>query len=179
MPLMASGMVARLQGDHARARQALAESMDIYREQEDAQGCNMVRSYLGEIMRAQGDLDGAAQMYREVIPVWMQMGQLGGVARTLESLGFVAIAQANAAASAGAEGAAWRAGLTRAAELFGAAEKLRETSGAVMMPEEREEYDREAAPLRAGMQSEELAQAWERGRSLPLDQVVLLTRAQV
>lgn len=32
MPLMATGMVAHLQGDHAAARKALVESMDVHRE---------------------------------------------------------------------------------------------------------------------------------------------------
>ncbi len=172
MPLMASGMVAFLQGDHARARNALLESMDIYREQQDAHRCNMVRSSLAGVLRAQGDLDGAARLYYEIIPNWLQMGQLGGIARSLECLGFVATTQAMQQ-----ERATRNMRLAVAAQLFGAAEQLRETSGAVMMPQEREEYDRETARLRALLPPEELTQAWERGRSLPLDQVIVLARA--
>jgi non-specific serine/threonine protein kinase len=172
MPLMASGMVAYVQGDHVKAQKALVESMDIYREQEDAHGCNMVRSSLAEVMRAKGDLDGAARMYRDVIPSWMQMGQLGGIARSLECLGFVAMAQASQI-----DGATRSTTLARAAQLLGAAEKVREISGAVMMPSERQEYDRESALLRTRMQPEELALAWERGRSLTLDGAVSFARA--
>jgi len=56
--------------------------------------------------------------------------------------------------------------------LFGAAESLREETGALMMSWEQAEYDREVAALRAGLPAGELATAWATGRALSLDAAV-------
>ena len=63
---------------------------------------------------------------------WQRLGQCGAVANQLESFGFLAVA---------------RDDLRRAAVLFGAAEPLREISGAAMLPWERAEYDAVAFAL--------------------------------
>ena len=58
--------------------------------------------------------------------------------------------------------------------LFGAAEAIREATGAPMTGYEQQEYGRELAALRAALPEEELRAAWERGRGLSLDEAVAL-----
>ncbi len=172
MPLVALGMISFFNGDYEGARRALVESMETFRKQEDFHGCNISRGILADIERVHGDLEQAVHFYHEVIPVWQQMGHSGGLARTFECLAFVASAEAQK--TGGDERAAL---LNRAAQLLGAAEVLRASSGAVMLPEEQVEFEREVAALRGQMGAEALDQEWAAGRALPLEQAIALARA--
>ncbi len=172
MPLLALGMTAFYEGDFDLARRSLTESMETFRAEEDTYFCNMSRSQLAEIARLHGDRGEARRLYREVIPLWQQMGHLGGLARTFECIAFTERAEAVQA------GDSERAGhLTHAAQLLGAAGTLRASSGAVMLPEERTEYEREVTELREQMDSTALAQAWSAGGALALEQAIALARS--
>ncbi len=154
------------------ARRALAESMETFRDQEDAYFSNIARSQLAEITRLHGDHDEALRLYREVVPFWQQTAHVGGLARCFECMAFIAAAQAR-----GGDDDARLTRLTRAGQLLGAAEMLRRDSGAVMLAEERAEYEREVADLRAQMQVAQLEQAWSQGRALSLDQAIAFARS--
>jgi hypothetical protein len=60
----------------------------------------------------------------------------------------------------------------RAARLFGAAEALRDKIGIPMTAQERVEYDRTIAELRAGMEPPLFESAWAEGRGMSMDQAV-------
>jgi hypothetical protein len=62
------------------------------------------------------------------------------------------------------------ASLQRAAQLFGAAEAMRESIGAVIEPDERADYDRQLAILHAGLDPAALAEAWAAGRAMTFEQ---------
>ncbi len=173
LPLLELGMIAFYQGDYVSAERALLESVETFREQQDTYFCNVSRSQLAEISRLHGNYDQAMRLYRDIMPLWQQMGHLGGLARTLECVAFIAVSQARQAS--GDERANL---LTRAAKLLGAAETVRETSGAVMMPEERGEYDRELAALREQIEERGMVDAWSEGRALALDQAIALARKE-
>ncbi len=84
----------------------------------------------------------------------------------------------------GLEGLAWLAasegmtrgqpvaGAERAARLFGAAEAPREAAGASVLPFYRADYERGVAAARAGLGEQSFAAAWERGRSMTLEEAV-------
>lgn len=172
MPLLALGMIASYQGDYDLSRRALIESIETFLNQEDTHGCNIARGYLAEVIRLHGDLEEATRLVNDVISVWQQMGQVGGLARSFECLAFIAAAQAEKST-----GENRVAQLERAAQLLGAAETLRESSGAVMMLEERSEYDREVSALRSQMEAEAVAKAWARGLALSMEQAIALAHS--
>jgi predicted neutral ceramidase superfamily lipid hydrolase len=60
----------------------------------------------------------------------------------------------------------------RAAWLFGAAEALRETSGASIPPVDRADYDRILAAVRAQLDEQTFAAAWAEGRAMTLEQAI-------
>jgi non-specific serine/threonine protein kinase len=86
-----------------------------------------------------------------------QVGDKRVIAERLEELGWVACAEAQARS---------------AVRLFGAAEVLRETIGAPMPPANRAAYDRSVATARSFLGGQALADEWQQGRTLPLDEAI-------
>ncbi len=60
----------------------------------------------------------------------------------------------------------------QAAQLFGAAEALRQTAGSVMRDNEKAEYDREVASLRDTTERSAFEAAWSAGRAMSIEAVV-------
>ena len=85
------------------------------------------------------------------------MGHRPAVANQFESFAFIAVAQAQP---------------ERAARLLGAAEALREVVGTPMLEDERVEYDRQVAALRAALDPARLDEAWAAGNALDMDQAI-------
>jgi hypothetical protein len=85
------------------------------------------------------------------------MGHRGAVAHQLECFAFIAKAQEQG---------------ERAVKLMSAAEALREASSSARTPQERIEYDRELAGLRAGMDEETFDLLWAEGRSMTMEQAI-------
>ncbi|HEU5430491.1 MAG TPA: LuxR C-terminal-related transcriptional regulator [Thermomicrobiales bacterium] len=112
---------------------------------------------LGEVIRARGDLPRASALMRESLSLAREQGNLRGIVGALESLAAVAGAIAQT---------------ERAARLFGAAERLRETMAAPIPLAGRETYERDIARVRAKMDETAFAAAWSAGRTLPLEQVI-------
>ena len=96
-------------------------------------------------------VDEADAEYRQTIVGWQRSGNRGAVANQLESMAFTAIARGRG---------------TRAAQLLGAAEALREASGDPMTADERDEYDAEIERLRGLLDPEALRAAWAEGRTM-------------
>ncbi|MEZ4519402.1 MAG: hypothetical protein R3C44_22105 [Chloroflexota bacterium] len=117
----------------------------------------IAKSDLGHLERRQGNDDKAEAIYCQTIRVFREAGHRGAVANQLEVLAFIAI---------------HRKEYRRAATLLGAAEVLRDVSASKMMPEEREEYERELSALRAAVSVDDLQVAWENGRGLDMDSAV-------
>jgi hypothetical protein len=117
------------------------------------------RSELAHSLRRAGALDEADAEYRQTIVGWQRTGNRGAVANQLESLAFTAIA---------------RGAGTKAAQLFGAAEALREGSGDPMTVDERREYEAEVDRLRGLLDAAALGDAWAEGRSLTAVEAVAL-----
>ena len=117
------------------------------------------RSELAHSLRRAGALDEADAEYRQTILGWQRTGNRGAVANQLESLAFTAIAMGDG---------------TRAAQLLGAAETLREASGDPMTVDERAEYDAEVERLRGLFDAAALGAAWADGRGLTETDAVAL-----
>ena len=59
-----------------------------------------------------------------------------------------------------------------AGNLFGASEALREKTGAVLWPANRQEYEHSLALLRNSLGKEKLSAAWAQGRNWPIEQSI-------
>jgi len=151
------GMEARMYGDLDSARSYLNEAVRAYRQINAAHLVQAAHSELAHVARQAGELAQARQLYQQNLPRWVDLGHRPAIAHELECLAFIARAQAAP---------------ERAARLFGAAEALREATGAPMAAHERPEYEREVTALRAEWPAPELEAAWAAGRALTLDEAV-------
>jgi hypothetical protein len=110
---------------------------------------------LGTVEHAQGDDERAMALYGESLALRRELGDKHGLAECLE--GLVAVAQRQ---------------LERAARFLGAAETLRQATGAPLSPGERARYDRDVSAVRAGLVEAVFAAAWATGKAMPLEQVL-------
>jgi tetratricopeptide (TPR) repeat protein len=159
MALLSGAMTAKLSGNYEEARSQLADLEPLFRDLGDQHRANMVRSELAHIERDEGNYGKAEAMYRQTIKEWQRIGHRAAVAHQLECLASLAMQAEHP---------------ERAARLFGAAEALRERIRISMTMVEQREYEHTVAALRAGMDPEAFASAWARGRSLSLDQAIVL-----
>jgi predicted ATPase/DNA-binding SARP family transcriptional activator len=151
------GMLAHDQGDHVAARALFEESLAIYRELGHKDGMARSLGFLGLVANSKGEYQAARASLNESLAIFRELGNKEGIVKDLEGLAAVAVAQ----------GAA-----ERAARLFGAAAALREAIGAPLPPDERADYERQEAPVRAALHEAAFAAAWAAGRAMPLDDAV-------
>ncbi|HZJ22825.1 MAG TPA: AAA family ATPase, partial [Anaerolineales bacterium] len=159
MTLMSLGLAARYQGRMEEARSKLSVCLPIFQEIGDQHRANMILSELAHIDRVEGRYDLAAQAYRLTITEWERLGHRAAVANQLECFAFIAKRYEEA---------------ERAANLFGAAEALREFINIPMTIVERVEYDQEVADLRAGMDTKAFLSSWRKGRALSMEGAIAL-----
>ena len=129
---------------------------------------NVSRSGLADVARQKGDWAAAVPLYQEVIGEWLKRANTGAVARCLECLAFLRLAQVRPGLTLPADQAAQR----QAATLLGAAGGLRETRHASMLLSEQPEYAAAVDELRGLLEPGELQPAWDAGRQMTLDAAV-------
>ncbi|MEO5989246.1 MAG: protein kinase [Candidatus Eisenbacteria bacterium] len=202
--LDATSCAAYAQGLVDEARALCEEYVAAARAVDDIIALTGGLTYLGEILRTEGDLQGALRLYDELIPLSRKRGYTANVVITrvnhsmiLDSLGDrkgadEALCEAIEAAGASAstrlmtsivDVAAGRAArhdeFELAARLFGAAERAYERSGAQREPAD----NRVAEPLRRIIQvslgAERFAVAHAAGRELPLEGAMSEVRSWV
>jgi len=166
MVRMLLGDTALLAGEYRAAERSYNESNAMFTKYGDRQFMNVSLSGLADVARLMGDLPRAIFLYREVIANWVTIGNRGAVARCLECLAFIAIAQAKD----GPEGQPNL--LLRAANLYGAAATLRTTSRSDMSIDERKEYEAQLPRLQQSLEPAEISGAWAAGQALDLTQAV-------
>ena len=147
------GRVLGVTGNIGEARAAFDEAFAAYTELGDDRFALVARSDLGHALRAAGELDEAEAVYRGTIHGWAHLGNRGAISNQLESFAFLAVR---------------RGQLERAARLLGAAEALRDASGATMVPYERAEYEAVTADLRTRLDGSTLKSEWASGRSMDM-----------
>jgi predicted ATPase/DNA-binding SARP family transcriptional activator len=197
---LAAGFLSQVllaRGDPAEARRLAGESVALARVGGGAWDQAIARTNLGNVERARGNDVAAGRLYEESIAAARAAGDRWLEAMGLRNLGIVAartgkhgrgvaLLRESLALSREA-GERWfvtrgleeLAGLTaragdpaRAARLLGAAEALRATVGAPVIPCHRERYEEAVAAVRAALPAETLAACWADGRKLSLDQAV-------
>jgi tetratricopeptide (TPR) repeat protein len=164
MVFFATAMTARARGEYEQARLNFQKCLPLFRRQKNRFFETVVLSELGHLARQMGDLDEARRAYCETMRLWQDLGHLAALTHQLETAAFIDIE---------------RGELKRAARLLGAAERRREVFKSEMRPYERQEYDAALESLRARLDPGELAERWQEGRELELDEAVQIAMTAV
>ncbi len=154
------GILSRLalhRGDLVEARKHADLMLDLHRNMGDQLSVTGHQTAMAHVARQMGNYQEALTLYRETLPDWQKMGHRGAVAHQLECFAFIAKAQEQG---------------DRAVKLMSAADALREASSSPRTPQERIEYDRELAGLRAGMDEKTFDAHWREGRSMTMEQAI-------
>ncbi len=160
------GDVALRQGDFAWATACQEESVGVRRALGNEEGLAVSLAGLGDIARAEGDSRRAATTYAESLTLLRASDDTVLLIPLLEKIA--------ALAGLGGDPSARRRAdvLTRAAQLFGAAARLREETGASLLPVARAETERDGATVRTALGEEAFAAAWREGRSLSRERAI-------
>ncbi len=194
---MILGLVAREQGDLDKATALLEQSLVQIRALRHEWGTGMILTNLGMISRDRGEFQRATALLDEALAVFQQLGDKGFTAYTQLNLGAMASAMGDhrraealykacliirrelqekrGIATCLAALGCCAAGLgqfTRAAVLFGAAEALRDATGASLPPYFRTEYERRVAITTRELGEAAFRTAWADGRKMSLDQAI-------
>jgi predicted ATPase/DNA-binding SARP family transcriptional activator len=171
IPVLYIGRFMAEQGNYSRGRALLEEAQRIFSLNVDRLFLNVTRSGLADIAFIECDFRRAEDLYIETALEWERIGNIGAMALCLERLAFIAVERAKSQA-----GDERHDGLHRAGLLLGAAEQLRKTNHAPMMPHEQEDYAVRIADARALSIDDNFSAAWEEGRSISQDEVAPLLK---
>jgi predicted ATPase/DNA-binding CsgD family transcriptional regulator len=150
--------VARAEGDAGRAVQLASDALALWRALGHQRSIADALCALGLALLGRGDAEAAAARLREGLALYAPMVVPLPIATCLEGL-----ARAQAA----------RGDPARAARWLAAAAGVREAIGAPMPPVERPAHAAAVRAIQADLGEAAWAAAWEAGRALPLDQVIL------
>jgi predicted ATPase/class 3 adenylate cyclase len=157
--MYAFGNLASSIKDFETARKKFNIAMQTMQELGSKRNVLMIQSDLAHILRHEGKYPQAISAYHETIREWQRLGHRAAVAHQLESLAFIAKSLEQT---------------EKSAQLLGAAEALRESIGIDMTPQEREEYEKEVADLKANMDEKAFSSHWAEGRSMTMEQAIEL-----
>ncbi len=149
--------VALMDGEHARASQLAQESIALLKEIDSKWEIAMTIQILGRVEAQRGDLSAARKHFIESLTLSREMGEKPITPFILEGLAGVAAAES---------------AFSWAAQLWGAAEALREEIATPLMPVFRTDYEHAVATACQALGEEAFAAAWAEGRSMTLDQVL-------
>jgi predicted ATPase/DNA-binding XRE family transcriptional regulator len=151
------GIAVLAQRDHARALDVFNESLALFEELGNSWGIAASFDHLGYTTLSADDLQRAEAYFDKSLMLYFSDEDRNGMARSVSGLGSVAVAQRL---------------LERAATLFGAAHARSEVSGVRMDPVVRATYDRDMATLRAQLDKDLLDQAWTKGQTMTVSQMI-------
>ena len=152
------GLLMLRRGDSNGAHALLSESLQLRTEVADEQGLAWAEIWLARVELAQQKISEARRLLEGGLSRAIQAHSRLYTAMGLEELGKVAAIQGE---------------LVWAAQLFGAAEVLRETIGAPKPPIERSEHEEQVAAVRAALGEVSFQTTWARGRSMEPAQALL------
>jgi hypothetical protein len=112
---------------------------------------------LGKAVLLKGEYQQAVTCYKEMLSMYWKSGYERDIARGLEQLASVAVADRQ---------------LEQAARLLGAAQALRAASDAALHPYQLEEYQPVLESLRSQLDEATFASQWAAGRAMPLEETI-------
>jgi len=143
--------------DLQRAKQLLSEVMELDSARGDDWGVAVTSLNLGVVHLEVGELDEAETLIKQAIEGLTDLGDLDGVAESIEAL-------------AGAAGAQGR--FVRAARLGGAADTLRRSLGIPMTEVDRRRWEGWLATPRRELGDEAFSSAWAEGGAMTSEQAI-------
>ncbi|MFL5733527.1 MAG: tetratricopeptide repeat protein [Chloroflexia bacterium] len=192
------GYVEECRGNYSRAQELCEESLELFRETGDTLGVIIALNNLGDLARIQESYERATDLYYEAMGLARSLGDPLSIVALLNNLGAVANRlgdykraaelyleslfkcvklvhkQGIAECLEGLATAQMRDDPEAAAELFGAAEVLRESISTQWPPAEREFYEARKAKLETSIGERAFRTARARGRARELEAAVEL-----
>lgn len=160
--LLNLGMAGIATGDLDRASGLIGEALSGYESIGDERFRARCLGYLGLIALVRGDPVRGRALFLQSLAAFEVLGEPSGTAEALTGL--------SAAAAMLGDG-------VRAAELAGAAERLREPSALRSLPLERRITEARLREARGSLSAERWDAAWTKGRALRLDEAIALARS--
>ncbi len=155
--LWVAALLALSEGEWVRASSLAQESLSIYREMGDPWYSAWLLHLLGRIEVQKGELPTARRYYQQSLVLNQQIGEKWMTPFNLEGLASVVATQDM---------------LRWAAQLWGAAEALREAIDVPRLPVDRVGYEQAVGTARAQLGEETFASAWQEGWMMKLEQVI-------
>jgi predicted ATPase/DNA-binding CsgD family transcriptional regulator len=155
------GWLALQQGDAVTAHTRLSQSLTLFSELGNRRGIARSLSHLGDVAAVQHDWVRARMLYEESLTQAQEVSDKFQIASCLEG-----VAGITAAGGASLAHVLW------AAQLWGAAEALRETMGAPLPPVERATYEERVAAARGSIGKRIFSAYWAQGRTMTPEQAL-------
>ncbi len=152
-----SGQVAYGQGDLALAHAEMEASILLYKEMGHRYGTAGSLAALGKVLAAEGDYAAAHRLYEESLRIFGTLGEQRMIAACLVALGEVVALQRE---------------FTWAAQLWGAADALREAIKVPIPPVELADYERAHSAVHASLGEGTFAAVWAQGRAMTPEQAL-------
>ncbi len=152
-----AALIAIAEGETARAYDLAQESLALYREIGYRFYIVVALYILGQVEAQRSDPRAASSRYLESLTIAQELDEKWFVPLDLEGLAAVLVTQ-------GEHG--W------AAQLWGAAELLREETAYPLPPVQRPGYERAVAAARRHLGEQAFSAAWQEGRMMKLEQVL-------
>lgn len=157
------GTVAWLQGDYQAARTLLEESLALRRELGYRWGIALSLTNLGHVAMGEGNLEGAEQLYSESLRIAREVGDRVVIACCLAGLAWASALSRQEGRETDGE---------RGARLLGGCEALLESTGAVLVSDDRVVYERAEAATRAGLGNDMFEKLRAEGRAMSMEQAI-------
>jgi predicted ATPase len=154
-PLNNLGLTALALGEYTRAETLFEECLALYREMENKAYTAMALYNLGTVLLVRGEASRAQTHFLESLTLQQSVMDQDGLAGALEGLAAAVITQDSGLATA-----RW------GARLLGAAEALRATIGAPILPVMQPVYHQTVAALRTRLDEQTFVLAWAEGQAL-------------
>jgi predicted ATPase/DNA-binding CsgD family transcriptional regulator len=166
-----SGQVALNQFDVETAHSLAQESVQLYKELGDREGRVKALILLARVATFEGNRTMARSMYEQALAIARETNQKWMMASCLEGLASIIVLQAEVGIldenmSAGNQVTRW------AAQLWGAANALREEAGIPIPFVERADYEHSVSAVRSQLGDETFIAAWTQGRSMTPEQAI-------
>ncbi len=145
------------QGDRESATRFLNESMSLSRQLSIRWTISFVLEIMGLLNRSQGNLAQAYELFKESLNISAEQDNQQGIANCLGALAGLAVLAKQPA---------------RAARLFAATEKIRNTQGLYMGRDDRQEYEQYLATLRGQLDQKAIETVWMEGHSITLAEII-------
>jgi ATP/maltotriose-dependent transcriptional regulator MalT len=152
-----AALIALSEGETARAYDLAQESLAIYQEMDDKWYIAALLYILGLVEALRSDLGAARSRYEESLALAQELGEKWLIPFNLEGLAGVLATQGE---------------LRWAAQLWGAAEVLREETAFPLPPVVRPIYEQAVATARTQLGEPTFAGAWQEGRTMTPEQAL-------